>query len=55
MIVVYRDNGGLVAVEVDTTYNIAFLDSIIMFDGLDGKSYKIPVKSLVVIDIKREV
>lgn len=55
MIVIYRDNGGLVSVEVNTLYNIAFLGNTIYFEGLDGNDYKIPVKNVVVIDIKREV
>lgn len=52
MIIVYRDNGGLVSVETDEKYNIAFLGDMVYFSAND-REYKIPVSSLVVIDIVR--
>ena len=54
MLVIYRDNIGLVSVETDDNYNIAFLDGVAFFDGANGTGYRIPVNQIVAIDIKRE-
>ena len=49
MKLVYRDELGLIAVEVDADYSISFCDGKAYFDGMDGKSYSIPVDSLQII------
>ena len=45
----YRDNLGLVVVEVDRTKGIAFLGSNAYFTDTAGRDYKIPVDSLIMI------
>lgn len=49
MFIVYRDILGCVAVEVDTRYSILFVDGVVYFDDTNGKTYRVPVSSLVEI------
>lgn len=53
MIIVYRDELGIVSIEIDINYNIAFLGDKIIFGTLDDKAMELPIKSIVCIDIKR--
>ncbi len=55
MIVVYRDDLGHVAVEVDTRYCVGFLDCEVYFDDLDGNSYRVPIDQLIMITTKEGV
>lgn len=55
MTVLYRDEMGLVAVEIDTAYLVTFGGGFAFFEGLDGKSYRVPVDRLSAIGIPSDV
>lgn len=45
----YRDNLGIIVVSIDRTNGIAFLGGYAYFTDTDGRDYKIPVDSLIMI------
>ena len=45
----YRDELGIIVVNVDNTNGIMFLDGHAYFTDTDGRDYKIPVSALVMI------